>query len=68
MARLCRDLQAALEEDGIIEEELDIEEVGGGNRRDKAGRLIGWCDRRGALPYLVEAAIAARPLKFEHYR
>lgn len=67
LAELCENLQAALEEDRI-EYQLGLEVVGGDNLPDRAGRLIGWSERRGVLPYLVEAAIAARPLKFKDYR
>lgn len=62
---LCADIRQALSSNGIIDEAINLESLGGEGIRGKVQNLIEYCDRRGWLAYLLQEVQNARPnLKF----
>lgn len=63
---LCAEVQKDLVEDGITVT-VNLEMVEGDTKERQILELIDYFDRRGMLPYLVEAAFKTRPLKIKHF-
>jgi hypothetical protein len=57
---LCADIEQALTDAGTPLQ-VNLEIVGGGDKRGKALKLIEYLNNRGLLRHLIDAARAARP-------